>query len=1012
MAEALCACTTFGWNANDQVEADIDYGTFENPSAYVRPRFRYWIPDASVDLDVVAQDFAKAKVIGMGGLELLGYYLYGDFPSVVTEAGPVPVDWTKYGWGTEAWRSLTSVALRATKSLGMIMDFALGPNQGAGVPADPDDEGIMWDLWPWNVSVPIGGSFDDVLPGWGSGEFVAASTALVLNTTVANYSAAPAWLGPVYYDGTRNTLSASSLEDVTDMITSDGRLNLTLPRAEGLEYQIFAFYQNHSSYLEQASPLNLSTTVPQSPVESFVQNGSRVVDHFSAAGAKVVTDFWDKYLLDDETRQLFKDVGNYAWEDSMEIGAGTLLWWTPQLLKTFESNRGYSLRKYLPVVYSYNTEANGPLASPDRYYTDESDLGQSHVNDYWQTLTELNKIYLATLRNWSHDSLQSQFSAQVGYNLPMDMLANIPTVNAPECESLGFNHVIDAYRQFTGPANLAGKRIISSELGAQRREVYEQTMPELIWDVKRSIAGSVNNFIYHGYPYTGSYPNTSWPGYTTFSYSFSNMHGPRQPTWEYYDDYMNWTARIQYFAQSGIPKIDLAFWLKRDQFFSVDSVYLPNDLQDAGYSYEYLSPDNFGLPEAVVQDGIFAPNRQAFKALVLRANDTLTVSGVQYVVDYANAGLPIIFSGGIPQNLTGYNVSSGTEYVRSALASIAGLDNVHVVPYDNLATSLQALGITPRTRTSSARTFYTYWREAGDMTYVFVYNDAWDSELGEGAGTGSITFETTGAPYEYDAWTGEVKPLLAYQQSASTTTISLSLAGNQTTIIEFNHSEKASPRAISFPEEIYSAIRSGSSQVVLKAGNATQPVLLPNGTAVTLPIPAAPTPLTSWTLTVESWSPPSDLEADQTTPALSNSTYHLTALQPWNTISDSLRNVSGRGFYSTTFPWPSTNSTSSSGAMLEFGAISNTIRAWVNGHRLPPLDPTDAKADIGEFLVEGGENTVDVVVATTLSNVLRTIWMEVKSSGTLWLGPEPKEQGYGLVGNVTVVPYCRTVVNL
>lgn len=110
-------------------------------------------------------------------------------------------------------------------------------------------------------------------------------------------------------------------------------------------------------------------------------------------------------------------------------------------------------------------------------------------------LTELNKIYLETLTNWTKESLESQYSAQVVYNLPMDMLANVPAVNGPECESLGFNHVIDAYRQFAGPANLAGKRIVSSELGAQRNEPYSQTLPELIWDVKRSIVGSVNNFV-------------------------------------------------------------------------------------------------------------------------------------------------------------------------------------------------------------------------------------------------------------------------------------------------------------------------------------------------------------------------------------------------------------------------------------------------------------------------------------------------------------------------------------
>lgn len=69
-------------------------------------------------------------------------------------------------------------------------------------------------------------------------------------------------------------------------------------------------------------------------------------------------------------------------------------------------------------------------------------------------LTQLNQIYLATLSNWTVNSLESQLSAQVVYNLPMDMLANVPYVNAPECESLGFGHLIDGYRQYSGPANL------------------------------------------------------------------------------------------------------------------------------------------------------------------------------------------------------------------------------------------------------------------------------------------------------------------------------------------------------------------------------------------------------------------------------------------------------------------------------------------------------------------------------------------------------------------------------
>lgn len=490
------------------------------------------------------------------------------------------------------------------------------------------------------------------------------------------------------------------------------------------------------------------------------------------------------------------------------------------------------------------------------------------------------------------------------------------------------------------------------------------------------------------------------------------MHGPRQPTWEYFDDFMNWTARVQYVAQSGVPKMDLVFWLKKNEYFDVDSQYLPNDLQEAGFSYEYLSPDNFDLPEAVVANGSFAPERQAFKAMILRANDTLTVPGVQRLVEYAHQGLPIVFSGGMPQNLTGYN-STGTEFVRSALATIIQLGNVHIVPYDNLAASLMGLGLTPRTKVAADRTWYTYWREDANMstTYVFVYNDGWDSELGQGSSTGSITFETTGVPYQYDAWTGTVNPILAYQQSESTTTISTSLAGNQTTIIAFHHNEtlETSSHAIALPPEVFSA-SSDKNAMTIKAGNASQPVLFSNGTAVTLPVPAAPVQLTNWALIVEAWNPPADLEADQTKPSLSNFTYNITSLRPWNAISDELRNVSGRGFYSTSFDWPPTNGTAD-GGMLHLGAIVNTARAWVNGHQVPPLDPTNATADVGAFLVDG-TNDVEIAVGTTLSNVLRTIWQDVKSSGTLWLGTEPNEQGYGLVQNVTVVPYRSTTIAL
>lgn len=59
---------------NDQVNnPNIPYGSFNNPSAYVRPKWRYWIPDASVDPVDVTNDFAEAAAQGAGGMELFGY---------------------------------------------------------------------------------------------------------------------------------------------------------------------------------------------------------------------------------------------------------------------------------------------------------------------------------------------------------------------------------------------------------------------------------------------------------------------------------------------------------------------------------------------------------------------------------------------------------------------------------------------------------------------------------------------------------------------------------------------------------------------------------------------------------------------------------------------------------------------------------------------------------------------------------------------------------------------------
>lgn len=92
---------------NDQVDPNIDYGTFQDPSSAVRPRFRYWVNDASMNLSVVAEDVRSIGKAGAGGIELLGYYLYGDTSAYGGgNSAPLQTDWTVYGFGGAPWSKI------------------------------------------------------------------------------------------------------------------------------------------------------------------------------------------------------------------------------------------------------------------------------------------------------------------------------------------------------------------------------------------------------------------------------------------------------------------------------------------------------------------------------------------------------------------------------------------------------------------------------------------------------------------------------------------------------------------------------------------------------------------------------------------------------------------------------------------------------------------------------------------------------------------------------------------
>ncbi|TPR02379.1 hypothetical protein CAN33_0044010 [Aspergillus niger] len=974
-----------GFSIITQVAAAAsNHGTFASPANDVRLKFRYWLPDASVDTNTVVKDIGEAGAIGAGGVELLGLYNYGG--SLAPQ--PAGADWATYDFGTPAFNSIFKASLQSAKSTGMIFDFALGPSQGQGVPAKPNDEGLHWDLAPFNVSIPPNGTYNGQIPGWGTGELVSLVSARVVNTSTIVNPASSLFSTPAN-NATRLVLAAVSLS-----------FNVS----EHSTYRLFAYYQ----YQDLVKNLDIQ----ESSTGSIFDNGSYTVDHFSAHGAQTTIDFWENYILNDtDIKSLLQEVGRYGWEDSIEIKSN--ISWSPSLPDIFEQINGYQLRKYLPLVMYGN---NNPGVQPSypgnlECVLDREDQGQGYVNDFRAALEKGYQIYLDTLSAWL-EGLGLGYSAQVSYNLPINMEVNINHVIAPECESLAFNNNIDGYRQFSGVANLAQKNVISNEMGANLEKAFALPVSELLGQINTAFAGGVNQIVLHGQSYTGDYHKTTWPGYTSFFMLFAESYYNKQPAWGHgFSDAIDYISRNQYILQAGQPRTDIALYNGVSMTDpQLETLYSADDMINAGYTYTYLSPANFNLSQASVAGGLLAPHSPAYKAIVVTSDQNVTLAGVNKLQQYADAGLPIILSGGFP----GYypnGEATDKAAVYAALEALRSSPNVYTTGFGQIASKLEQLNLTPRVAVHSNGTWYSVLRTDNNTDYLFIFSK-------DSASQGNLTVSSTKTPYLLDSWTGKRSPFLHYKRSGNTTVIPLHLAANQTIAFAFSNElkyeiETPSLHASRVPSTVLGYDYSTSGGLLLHTSTDTCNdcvFQLSNGTTYDLALNS--TSLTShlrnWTLIAEHWEAPSNMSDAATQATKHNTTHHLDTLVSWLDIP-ALQNASGLGYYLSTFTWPPNSAYDVDGAYLTFPRIAQGIKVSVNGHDVGPLDFTNPKVDIGPYLTNG-TNAVTAIVPSLMWNYIRSIYDEIEISGIapLLSDPLPDLVDNGLIGEVKIVPYVTS----
>ncbi|WP_435742372.1 glycosyl hydrolase [Nocardioides sp. SYSU DS0663] len=940
---------------------------FQAPGTDTAAGFRWWWPHGMVDPVEIAREVDQVADAGFGILEVADV-------THSLRARDIEIDLDRYGWGSAAWVAGVKAALRQGAKRDVRIDITVGPSWPAAVPTiTPDDEAACTELAHGRADVAGGATYDGPVPAPLEEPHAGVTRQELLAVQAFRAGAT---------DRNGTLLHRDSLVDLTGEV-ADGRLSWTAP-AEG-DWVVLSYWVRGSAQEPEAGP----HTNPK----------SYVVDHFSAAGSQAVISLWQDRVLDREMRRLLGAAGGHLFEDSLEIETETTIW-TPRMLEEFRERAGYDLLPFLPVVVELKEKYQFTFGGPETTQLRD---------DFNQVLSDLYRDHhLLPLQDFAR-SLGMGLRVQP-YGLETDTVEHAALLDEPETESLGFKN-LDDYRVMAGGRDLGGRTILSSEAACYFGAAYQTTWDRALQTLNSIFAAGVNQAVLHGFAYADA-PDVTWPGFAAFSpyydgaIGYGEAWGPRTPQWRHMPDVAAYLARTQLVLQTGRPTYDIVF-LRQKGWAStgVGPHWVTREGTHVGWSHSFVTTPLLDLPIVEVCDGVLAPDGPAYKALVLGPDKlggrvlTLQVEAARRLRDFARAGLPIVLlgdwaAGALPEGMPD---PGEVEELRALFREVAAAPRTRVVMQENeIGAALDQLGV-ERDVVHESSTVMHVRRVVDDVDLYYLANAKHAENRRLNRVTQDVWLTATrddAVPFLLDAWTGTITPVATYERQGNRVRVGIDLLPGQSTVVALGPAHPGDRRV---PVVVSSSgeVRREGRDLVLRAATAgTHTATLASGRTVRTEVERVVEPVTpaSWELVVEDWQPGGS--ATETVRPLRRAS--LTSPVPWTQVPG-FEDVSGVGRYRTVVELPRDWSRTD-GALLELGEVNDTFRVSVNGEALPACDVLDTTVDLGGRL-RAGRNVIEVEVASTLINRLRTVTPEVYGVAT--------RQQYGLAGPVRLVPYVE-----
>ncbi|KAL4797547.1 hypothetical protein BDV19DRAFT_387350 [Aspergillus venezuelensis] len=949
-------------------------GRLPDTSSDNAPRFRYWWPGGWIDPGVVRDEVKAIALAGFGGAEI------GDVRDSISEAMNPAI----YGWAQERWNAGVLAAYEAANEHGIHIDYTIGPHWPTGVPGyTPDSAATAKELVHGQALVHAGVHYVGPLPlpdAKPSGQ----------NNGNPNVTAAPQ-LVAVLAARTRTTnVNASVLAfdqpTVTDISRhyKNGELSWTAPHNG--TYIVVAVYGRGTGQVQNMYDMNANGPQLTDPFPAYI------VDHLSVAGVEATVAYWNDHILTDELRLLLKTSGGSLFEDSLELKMTQ--YWTPNFLQEFQKRRGYDLKPYILYVLKDTNTFSG-----DAY------VARMVEYDFYSTVTDLYIEYRLNHLQKFAKSLGLKLRAQP-YTATIDSTRAAASLDIAEGESLGFESAPDSFRVLATGRDVSGRTtILSNELGAYQGKAYGVTWSFLLGTANFDTALGASLSVIHGFPYSDS-PTSVWPGFAPFtplgssSNGFADAWGPRQPQWRFARNASSYMAKSQELMQSGSASVDIAI-LNLD--WGVTTKWDDAGLNDAGYSFQFPTPELLAAYSASVRDGRLVPDGPRYKALVINNVTSLNIDSARDILSYGNAGLPIVIVGTIPSQTQSLCTSchDAEGELKNIFKSILALETTtQVKSMSKVPTALKSLGVNPLIQYTDATNATTVTTrrllEGGEYVY-WIYSSNRTSQ--------TVYLEGEGYPLRLDLWTGGVSPIAAWVSADGYTAINLTIGENAAEVVYLGRenpygfpnlerhivSTDAEAMADDSGKLFVRAAKNGSFTALLSTDEIATPVFVS--------VPPAVTP-ESWTLIVEDWSPGTANSTGRGSAQTEKTTLApitLSELTPWANISG-LEYASGVGVYHTVVNLITQQDQENVGVYIDIGEVGGTWDLKVNGQVVPGVDWfRSAPLDVTPY-IRRGDNEIEVTVATTLWNKLRKTWPDVYGS------LEPQE--IGLLGPF-LVPMVR-----